>query len=181
MGSKKPIFSHLAKVQLHQTLYLNFTIPFFNIFLLFHNSQNTFFSHFIPLPHCSHRIFPFFFFFFFFHHHLRTTFFSPPPTYPLPFFFLFTLSPSLKSLIFFLSFFFPFSFFLFSSSPSLRSLIFFLSFFFFSSSPSLSLVPSSVRPPPLLCFCFRSIWGCCCCCFRYSWRGRQSGRERKKD
>jgi hypothetical protein len=22
---------------------------------------------------------------------------------------------------------------------------------------------------------------CCCCCFRYSWRGRQNARERKKD
>ena len=44
MGSKKPTFAHLAKVLLHQTPYFNFTIPFFNISLLFyiffHNSQN---------------------------------------------------------------------------------------------------------------------------------------------
>ena len=148
MGSKKSIFSHLAKVQLHQTLYLNFTIPFFNIFLLFHNSQNTLFSHFIPLPHCSHRIFPFFFFF------------PPPPTYhfffltthvPPPFLFSFHFVP-LSQIPHFLSFFL-FSFFLFPFQfVPLPQIPHFLSFFFLfqfvplpqfgpvlSSSPSITM------------------------------------------
>jgi hypothetical protein len=36
LGSKKPTFAHLAKALLHQTPYFNFTIPFFNISLLFY-------------------------------------------------------------------------------------------------------------------------------------------------
>jgi hypothetical protein len=47
-GSKKPTFASLAKAPLYQTPYSNFTILFFNIFLLFylffHNFQNTNFS-----------------------------------------------------------------------------------------------------------------------------------------
>ena len=36
LGSKKPTFVSLAKALLHQTSYFNFTILFFNIFLLFY-------------------------------------------------------------------------------------------------------------------------------------------------
>ena len=46
-GSKKPTFAQIAKALIHQTPYFNFTIPFFNIFLLFHNSQNTIFFSFL--------------------------------------------------------------------------------------------------------------------------------------
>ena len=35
-GSKKPTFAQIAKALLHQTPYFNFTIPFFNISLLFY-------------------------------------------------------------------------------------------------------------------------------------------------
>jgi hypothetical protein len=200
MSSKKPTFSHLVKAQLHQTAYLNFIIPFFNIFLFFifiyyffHNSQNTYLSHFSPHSPSLPVVYPLplFFFFFpsFFSHHPRTRTPTPyfyfyfsllffphhPRTPSLSFFpFHFVPLPQIPHFLSFFFFLFPFSFFLFSSSPSLRSLIFFL--FSFSIRP-----PPSVRPPPSLCFCFRSVWGYCCCCFRYSWRRRQKARERKYD
>ena len=51
MDSKKPTFSSLAKVQLHQTPYFislfYFLIYFFYFFYFFHNSQNTSLSHFL--------------------------------------------------------------------------------------------------------------------------------------
>ena len=139
MGSKKPTFSHIVKTQLHQTPYLNFTISFFNIFLLFYFYLFIFFT--TPkIPSfsifsslfLSSRVYPLFFFF--------LSFFPPPPTYTTSLFFSFfshhprTPFPFVFSFLFYFSctsplicFFFPFLLLLHKSSP-----FFFLSFFYFS-------------------------------------------------
>ena len=69
-GFKKPTFASLAKAPLYHTPYSNFTILFFNIFLLFylffHNFQNTNFSHFFLSSFYTPVAYsPLFFFFFF--------------------------------------------------------------------------------------------------------------------
>ena len=202
MGSKKLTFSHLVKAQLHQIAYLNFIIPFFNIFLLFYFYLFIFFTtpkiptfpiFFLTLPLYPLYI-PSLYSFSFFLHFFPTThvhlllifififlfFFFPTTHVPTPFLFSFSLRPPPLDPSF--SFFFSFSFFLFPFQfVPLPQIPHFLSFFLFSLSPSLNSSPFSVRPPLSLCFCFRSVWGYCCYCFRYSWRRRQKAREKKYD
>jgi hypothetical protein len=148
-----PLFKTLPLDSLFLTLfYLNIHSLFiFLLFpLIFHNSQNTFFSYFPPTLSLLPLYFPSLFFFFFFFHHPRTTsflflfsFFLSffPPHHPRTPSFLFTSPPPNIHPPLFISFLNSQT----SHSEYLSPVsLFFSSFFFFplqASTPLTSLFP----------------------------------------